>query len=238
MSTTLKNREISVLSFDLDDTLWPCLPTILRAEKLLHQWLVEHVSVITNCYDINQLREKRHKLFNDQLQLKYDLSKLRLKSFEMLAQEFDLSDDWIMPAFDVFYEARQQVSLFEDVKPVLDELTKDYQLASLTNGNADTVKTGIDHWFDYTLNSASVGKMKSEPDIYRQIQHLANIDAQQMVHIGDDPLHDISGAKAAGVFAVWLNRDDKAWSLQDCQPDAEISSLYELPELISELSNA
>lgn len=236
MSPSFKSREICVLSFDLDDTLWPCMPTILHAENMLYQWLVENVSEITNCYDINQLREKRRQLFNDYPELKFDLSKLRIRSFEVLAQEFELNENWIKPAFDVFYEARQQVSLFDDVKPVLDELTKNYQLASLTNGNADTVKTGIDHWFDYTLNSAFVGKMKSEPDIYRQIQYLANIDAPQMVHIGDDPLHDVSGAQAAGVFAVWLNRDSKQWLLEDCQPDAVISSLHELPKLLDELS--
>ena len=238
MSPSFKSREISVLSFDLDDTLWPCKPTIIRAEKLLYQWLFENVSEITSCYDIDQLREKRLQLFSDEPRLKHDLSKLRIRSFEVLAQEFALDDDWITPAFEVFYEARQQVSLFDDVRPVLDELTQDYQLASLTNGNADTIKTGIDHWFDFALNSATVGKMKSEPDIYRQIQQWANIDALQMVHIGDDPLQDISGAKAAGVFAIWLNRDNKQWSLEGCQPDAVISSLYELPELLSELSKA
>ncbi|MFV9616800.1 MAG: HAD family hydrolase, partial [Gammaproteobacteria bacterium] len=82
---------------------------------------------------------------------------------------------------------------------------------------------------------ASVGKLKSEPDIYRQVQKLANIEARQMVHIGDHPLQDISGAKSAGVFAVWLNRQNRPWRLVDCQPDAVISSLRELPSLLKKL---
>ncbi len=229
------SQMIKVLSFDLDDTLWPCFPTILRAEELLYQWLADHVPAITQSYDIYQLRDKRRLLFNEYPDLAYDLTRLRLKSFEVLAEEFELADDWIQPAFEIFYEARQQVTLFDDVKPVLDELKKDFQLVSLTNGNADTVKTGIDHWFDFSLNSASVGTLKSEPDIYRQVQKLANIEPRQMVHIGDDPLHDISGAKSAGVHAIWINRQKKAWSLDGCQPDAEIESLHELPELLGKL---
>jgi len=229
------SKAIKVLSFDLDDTLWPCLPTISRAETLLYQWLSDHVPVITQRYDMYQLRAIRSDLFKRHPELATDLTKLRIRSFELLAEEFELADDWIEPAFEVFYEARQQVTLFDDVTSVLDELRKDYRLVSLTNGNADTVKTGVDHWFDFALNSASVGKLKSEPDIYHEIQKLTDIEAQQMVHIGDDPLHDVSGAKAAGAYAIWLNRQQKQWPLESCEPDAVISNLYELPEIISRL---
>ena len=229
------SQTIKVLSFDLDDTLWPCSPTILRAEKLLYKWLSDHVPEITQNYDIYQLRDQRRSLFNQYPELAFDLTQLRIRSFELLAEEFNLADDWIEPAFEIFYEARQQVTLYDDVIPVLDELKKDFKLVSLTNGNADTVKTGVDHWFDFALNSASVGKLKSEPDIYRQVQKLANIDSRQMVHIGDDPVHDITGAKAAGVLAIWLNRQQKQWTLDDCEPDAVISNLHELPEILSQL---
>lgn len=229
------SHTIKVLSFDLDDTLWPCTPTILRAEEILYQWLAQHVPAITENYNICQLRDKRRLLFNDFPELSYDLTRLRLKSFEMLAEEFSLADDWINPAFEIFYEARQQVTLFDDVKPTLDELTKKFQLVSLTNGNADTVKTGVDHWFDFSINSASVGKLKSEPDIYHQVQLLASIDARQMVHIGDDPVNDVSGAKLAGSYAIWLNREQKPWPLDSCQPDAVISSLQALPSALRKL---
>jgi len=228
-------KNIKVLSFDLDDTLWPCSPTIQRAEKLLYQWLSDHVPVITKHYDINQLREKRRLLLNHHTELAHDMTQLRIKSFEQLTQEFGLAPDWMEPAFETFYKARQQVTLYDDVKPVLDELNKLFQLVSLTNGNADTVLTGIDHWFDFSLSSAMVGKLKSEPDIYRQVHKRANIEASQMVHIGDHPLQDVSGAKSAGVFAIWLNRGQNQWPLEDCRPDAVITSLHELPGLLGKL---
>ncbi len=228
-------QKIKVISFDLDDTLWSCKPTIVRAEALLYQWLSEHVAVITNKYDSIQLREKRCVLYKQYPELVHDLTRLRLKSFALLSEEFKLCDDWERPAFDVFYQARQQVTLFDDVNPVLDELRHDYTLVSLTNGNADTVLTGVSHWFDFSLNSATVGQSKSEPEIYRQVLQWGNIDAGQMLHIGDDPLNDVSGAKAAGVFAVWLNRKQKPWLLSDCEPDATITSLRALPAILCQL---
>jgi putative hydrolase of the HAD superfamily len=227
------SAEIKVISFDLDDTLWPGLPTILRAEKRLFQWMSERVPEITKQYDLYQLRDKRRALLDETPQLAHDLTQLRIRSFELLSIEFDLDQEWIQPAFDVFYDARQQVTLFDDVRPVLDVLVQDFKLASLTNGNADVVKTGVHHWFDYSLNSIIAGSLKSEPAIYRQLQTLAGIEAHQMVHIGDDPLQDIFGAKAAGASAIWLNRDEKVWQLTSCKPDAIISSLTELPSVLN-----
>ena len=228
-------QTIKVLSFDLDDTLWPCLPTILRAEELLYKWLSVNVPVITGSYDVYQLRDKRLALLNCSPELAHDMSRLRIESFHQLAVEFDLTEDWIQPAFEVFYTARQQITLFDDVESVLDVLNKDFSLVSLTNGNADIIKTGVDHWFDFALNAATVGKLKSEPDIYWQVQKMAKIDARQMAHIGDDPINDIAGAKLAGVYAIWLNREQKKWTLDSCQPDAVISSLHELTPLLKKL---
>ena len=230
------SQKIKVLSFDLDDTLWPCLPVIERAEDLLYSWLSEHVPVITQHYDKQQLREKRQALLIQKADIAHDLTRLRILSFEQLAEEFELTTAWIRPAFDIYYEARQQVTLFDDVAPVLDTLTKDYRLVSVTNGNADTVKTGVDHWFEFALSSASVGRSKSEPYIYKQVQKLADIKPRQMIHIGDHPLHDISGAKSAGVFAIWLNREAKSWVQDDCAPDATITSLLELPVVLKQFS--
>ena len=228
-------KTIKVLSFDLDDTLWPCYPTIKRAEKILYQWLSENQPVITNKYSAEQLREKRKLLLRQQPEVAHDLSLLRIKSFEQLAEELNLTTDWFHVAFNIFYQARQQVTLFDDVKPVLDQLKTDFQLVSVTNGNADADKTGISDWFDYSLNSIGVGKLKSEPEIYQQIHTLANIEPHEMVHIGDDPINDIAGAKSAGCFTIWLNRENKSWPSDSDLPDAEITTLHELRETLQKL---
>lgn len=227
---------IKVLSFDLDDTLWPCYPTIKRAEKKLYQWLSENQPAITKQYSAEQLREKRKLLLEQQPELAHNLSLLRIKSFEQLAEELNLTDNWFQIAFNIFYEARQQVTLFDDVQPVLDQLKNNFQLVSLTNGNADADKTGIAHWFDYSLNSIQVGKLKSEPEMYQQVHSLANIEPYEMVHIGDDPINDIAGAKLAGCLAIWLNRTNKSWELDHVQPDAEITTLHELSDILQKLN--
>lgn len=228
-------NNIRVISFDLDDTLWPGMPTILAAENKLYRFLQENVSVITQRYDMMQLRDRRRELLSRYPELAHDLTALRLRSFEALADEFGLDREWIRPAFELFYEARQQVSLFPDVAPVLEALQQQYRLASLTNGNADPEKTGVAHWFEYSLNSITAGSLKSQPMIYRQLQRQMGVSAGEHVHVGDDPENDVLGAKTAGAFAIWLNREQKPWPLGDCQPDSEIQNLHALPAVLATL---
>ena len=95
--------------------------------------------------------------------------------------------------------------------------------------------TGISHWFDFSLNAAGVGKLKSEPDIYRMVHERAGIQPSQMVHIGDDPLYDIAGAKSAGSPAIWMNRENRTWVQDGFNPDAEINTLHDLPALLKQL---
>ena len=40
--------KIKSVSFDLDDTLWPLLPVILKAEKDTNKWLIENYPGVEN----------------------------------------------------------------------------------------------------------------------------------------------------------------------------------------------
>lgn len=231
-------RQIKLLSFDLDDTLWPCMPTIMAAEQAHYRWLNENVPVISSRYDIKQLRDKRLALMAQNPHWAHDLSKVRTESLLALSEEFDCGADWIEAAFQVFYEARQVVDLFEDVVPVLDRLAKDYPMLALTNGNADISHTGISHWFEFAMSAADVGAKKSEPLIYQMALSQVSVAARYAVHIGDDPVQDVLGARRAGMISVWLNREQKTWTQNNYQPDAEISSLHELPCLLEKFEQA
>ena len=104
MKTTIK-----LLSFDLDDTLWPCRPTIIAAENALYRWLQDNVPEIPRLYDIHALRQKRIEYLEQHQDLAHDMSRLRIASLQALAREMALAEDWVNDAFEVFYEARQSV---------------------------------------------------------------------------------------------------------------------------------
>ena len=225
---------IKLLSFDLDDTLWPCKPTILLAEETLYTYLQNRVPKITQQLDILQLRKKRQIFLELHPELCHNLSVLRVESLKALASEFSLEDDWVDEAFQVFYDARQKVTLFDDAVAALDQLHTDYRLVAVSNGNANIEKTGVGHWFEFSVSAADVGFMKPHPAIFEAVLERSNCLVDEVLHIGDDH-NDVFGARQAGIRSVWLNRSDKKWQYQDCEADFHINSLAELPGLLEEL---
>ena len=180
-----------LICFDLDDTLWPCMPTIEHAEKTLYDWLEQQYPVITRNYTTQQLRDKRKALLKTQPELQHDLSAARRVHLQQLADEFGLSHSWVEPAFQVFYQARQQVQLFDDVRPVLDALKQDFTLVALTNGNAHIHKVGLQDFFAAQVSAADVSAAKPDPAMFIEAMQQFGVSTQQTLHVGDHAIHDI-----------------------------------------------
>ena len=93
------SQPIKVISFDLDDTLWPCFPTIRDAEQRLFDWLEKNMPEVTRRYSMEQLRDKRKQQIRQNPDMVHDLSEFRRWSFIQLAEELGLPHDWVEPAF-------------------------------------------------------------------------------------------------------------------------------------------
>lgn len=224
-----------LICFDLDDTLWPCMPTIQFAEQALYDWLSEFKPAITQTYDNEQLREKRKQLIQQRPELMHDLSAARKVHLKQLADETGDTYEWVDTAFNVFYEARQEVNLYEDVLPVLSILKKNYTLAALTNGNAHITKTGLSEYFDFQVSAADVLASKPDPAMFISAMHKAGVSPQQTLHVGDHPLHDIQGARNAGIDSVWLRRFAQNWDINEKEPDQQFDNLKQLHNWLSGL---
>jgi len=59
---------------------------------------------------------------------------------------------------------------------------------------------------------------------------------EQIVHVGDDPEHDVRGAANAGFRTVWLNRSGRNWP-GGRRADAEIGDLAELEAVLAAWEN-
>jgi len=217
-----------LICFDLDDTLWPCMPTIQCAEQAIYDWMAEHKPAITQAYSIEQLRDKRKVLIHDQPKLINDLSAARLAHLKALAEEFNDSADWVDEAFKVFYQARQKVALYDDVIPVLLELKQYFTLVALTNGNAHIKHTGLAEYFSFQVSAADVLAAKPHPAMFIRAMQQAEVRPQETLHVGDHPIHDIQGARNAGVDAVWINRFQRVWDTNQQTPRQQFDDLYQL----------
>ena len=123
-------------------------------------------------------------------------------------------------------DRRNAVELFAEVRPVLERLAQRYTLASLSNGNADVRLIGLDDVFSFSLNAMDVGAAKPDRRMFESACARLGARPAQVVHVGDDPEHDVQGAANAGFRTVWLNRTGRDWPGGPAA-DAEIGDLQE-----------
>jgi HAD superfamily hydrolase (TIGR01549 family) len=217
-----------VLSFDLDDTLWPVGPVIAGAESVLFSWLQEHFPRTVNGHSIESLRVLRAGVAERFPEQGHDLSFLRQRAlrdlFGAAGHPETLADD----AFEVFFAARNRVEFYEDVRPALTRLSARYRLFALSNGNADLERCGVANLFAGHVTARSAGAAKPDSRIFAQLLKEAGVEAHQVMHVGDDPLADVVGAAQAGMQAVWLNRDARAWPESFARPSRTITTLAEI----------
>jgi FMN hydrolase / 5-amino-6-(5-phospho-D-ribitylamino)uracil phosphatase len=224
---------IQAITLDLDDTLWPIWPCIERAEKLLHEWLGAHAprtaALLT---DAEALREIRLHMNERRPDLKHDLSALRRESIRLALERAGEDPSLAEAAFDVFFAERQNVTLYEDALPALEFLAARYPVVSLSNGNADLARIGLARLFRGVVSARSFGIAKPDPRIFHAAAEAAGARPEAVLHVGDDVLLDVLGAKHAGMQAAWINRGEALWPHDDPIPDVECFSLSELCALL------
>lgn len=219
---------INVLSFDLDDTLWPCMQTIMHAEEQLMQWLKSRALQLTEVHTIRSLREHRRELARQEPAIAHDLNLLREIQLRQLLQEFDHDPGIAAEAVDYFQQFRNLVDPYPDVLPALTRLKSNYTLVSVTNGTTEIDKTPLKGIFHHNLNAKQVGHAKPHPAIFEQVVEITGNDPQQILHVGDDPLRDVDSARSFGLHALWLNRHASEWPDDIKRAEIEITSLTEL----------
>jgi 2-haloalkanoic acid dehalogenase type II len=220
---------IRAIFFDLDDTLWDCQPVILRAEHALLDFLGERYPRVLERHDLDSMRALRVQVAHEHPAMRHDFTWLRLESLRRHARDAGYPEAMADEAFEVFFRARNEVVLYDDVRPALDRLVGAYRLFAISNGNANLQAIGLDHYFEATLAARDAGMLKPDPRIFEILLERAGLRAHEAAHVGDDPHADVEGARAAGLLPVWLNRQRAAWALESSAPDVEIASLHELP---------
>ncbi len=215
----LNLSKIQAITLDLDDTLWPVWPTIDHAESRLQQWLMVHAPQTAQlCADPEMKQRIRSEVTKRHPNKAHDLSFLRRESIReslMRAGEaLHLADT----AFDVFFEARQSVTLYEGVELALAQLAQRYPLIGLSNGNADVFRTPAGPYFTHALSARSVGVAKPDVRIFHAAAAQLQLPVEAVLHVGDDAVTDVQGARRAGMQAVWVNTQNHTWSHDEVQP--------------------
>jgi len=219
---------IKAITLDLDDTLWPIWPTIERAEKVLHEWLVDNAPMAAALFSSPlALREIRDYMAANRPDLKNDLSAVRRESIRLALYRAGENPLLAEAAFDVFFAERQRVTLFEDAQPSLEFLAARFPLVTISNGNADIARVGLGAYFRATISAREFGVGKPDPRIFHAAAGAVDLKPEDILHVGDDATLDALGAINAGMQAAWVNRSDHLWPHEQ-EPHVTLGSLTEL----------
>jgi FMN phosphatase YigB (HAD superfamily) len=227
-------RPIRALLFDLDDTLWPIVPVIVAAEEALYAWLQQHAPAVAAAHSIDSMRARRLALVEADPRHRIDLMALRALVMAEVFAACGEDPGKIAAGMALFGNARNQVTLFDDVAPALQRLGRTFLLGTISNGAADLTAIGMARHFRVSVAAHEFGSAKPDPAIFAHACNALGVAPSEAVYVGDDPALDVLGAQQAGMRAVWINRFDRALP-PHILPDAICSGLDQLESWLASI---
>lgn len=231
---------IQLITFDLDHTLWDPHEALIRAEQKMYQWLCEQLPQVAILYSYDDFVRYRIETARNNPELAWQVSEIRKHVIRLVLAQAEVPEaqhaELVEEAFMVFFRERSRLEMFPGVIEVLKELSAEYSLMALTNGNASLRLAGINHWFDAYFNAENVGAPKPDGAMFKAALAQAKVTAAQAIHVGDSMSMDVIAAKQQGFKAVWANYRDEIWQ-DSIRPDAEIADIRQLPDIIRQLAH-
>jgi len=224
---------VSAICFDLDNTLWEIEPVLMRAERILADWLEARYPRIPERFSSADVLEMRAALLREQPHQAHDLSYLRRETIARLAAQVGYDRDIAHEAFALWHAARNQLEPYTEVISALESLKRRFRLATLSNGNADLAAIGLAHHFEISLSAGALGCAKPDARTYAGVADALTLTPAEILFVGDEPYADVVGPRAAGMQTVWVNRGGVVWPEALPAPDACVTDLAGLVALLA-----
>lgn len=223
------------ITLDLDDTLWPVLPALERADQAVHEWLQQHYPEVARRWPILAMRTLRTQVTADRPDLVHDFTTQRQLTLQRAFTACGIATAPIETLWDIYFTARNSVQLFPDSLPALQRIAAQWPVASLTNGNADLQLIGIHTHFACHVCARDAGMAKPDPRIFLAAAAQLGVAPADILHVGDDPAMDIVGAHAAGLRTAWINRRGETWpSALGAAPELDLPNLAALADWLDQ----
>ncbi|WP_426415161.1 HAD family hydrolase [Aestuariirhabdus sp. LZHN29] len=231
---------IDAISFDLDDTLWDNPPVIRAAEAALENWVRKQVPKLVPYYQLETLLIFRRELIATNPHLRHRISELReqvlFRALVHSGYPEKESQALASEGFNLFLEARHQVTPYPEAEALLQTLGSRFTLIALTNGNADVARLPLGRHFDHSVRAEQISLAKPDPDFYRAALQRVGVAPQRTLHIGDDLQNDVISARDAGLFTLWFNprKQEVDRNLSREPIELQVERLEEIPATIKQ----
>jgi len=236
---------IRAVLFDLDDTLCDDLAATERAYQVIAERAKRHLPGLSLDRFAHVSARLSYEIWGGIDLIKPPkLAQVRRDIWQKTLAECGHADHGDLAAIvddltDLHIAVRRTgVHLFPDALATLDRLRADgFRLAVVTNGVSEThaekiIALGIRDHFDAVLLPDEVGFAKPDARVFRLACEKLGVAPTEAAMVGDNPFADVAGAKGAGLFAVWYNPRGLSFPSQTLRPDAEVTTLAEVVDVI------
>ena len=225
---------ISAISFDGDMTLWDFQKVMRHSLKKALEELRSLVpSQPAEDLSVEEMIAIRNRVEDEVKGRIWNLEEIRLLAFERTLESVGRHDhDMAVHLNEIYLKHRfEDMELYPDVVPALDQLAPHFKLGLLSNGNSYPERCGLEGRFAFVVFSQDVQIQKPDRRIFEITAGKAGCPLDQMLHVGDSLKNDVAGAHEAGAQTVWLNREGLT-NETETRADHEINTLAELPGIL------
>jgi putative hydrolase of the HAD superfamily len=235
-------RAFDAVFFDLDGTLWDrrsCSDRVLqglmpRILQILGEGDARRVMIHFNAAFLEMVREYG-------IHSRRALSKT--ERFERLLGRYGVRRQALAQELGDKYTAAWRLFMRNflrgDALRVLEALREqEVALGAIVNGvPAIAIQTveglGLRPYLDHLVISGLVGVEKPDRRIFDHALKLAGVEPDRALHVGDNPVVDVAGAKRAGMKAAWLQTREHRLPKGLSAPDYVVGSLGEVLKLVT-----
>ncbi|HLX25966.1 MAG TPA: HAD family hydrolase [Candidatus Cybelea sp.] len=239
----MPRRDLSVVLFDLDDTLHDDTYAYSNAaEEVAREVAAEHGidALALKAAYIAESEGFWHRL--SPLDLKVKLANLRASMWQTALESVGVEDSGLAQRSAERYSAyrTKYFMLFPGAIDVLRSLReRGIKLGIVTNGLSETHREKIavlqiSEYFDAIFLSDEVGMVKPDPLLFAHACRTLGGAPAHAAMVGDRYDRDIRGAIEAGLFTIWLNVRDEELPPGATPPDATCSSIVDAGRILLE----
>jgi putative hydrolase of the HAD superfamily len=203
---------VAAVTFDAMGTLVSIEPPGPRLQRSLARRLGREVDP-ARCEAAMRVEMRHYRAHCTGARDAASLAALRLDCASLLADALALD----VPGAELLPSLTDAIAFhaYPDARPALDQLAAaGLNLAVIANWDISLTdvlaRLGLAEPFEAIVTAAAVGAAKPDPKPFHVALERLGVDASQCVHVGDDPVTDIAGARAAGLAAVLVDRSGKA----------------------------
>lgn len=238
---------LKAIFFDMDETLCGTSQADKIAGQELAKWIKQNYPSINapQAFVVRYLQGVYKKLnheFPQLVSLLPDENAFRCGLIQTILaeQNIHINAEQAEQTQQFFNTARMNAfDFFPGVKDMLKKLRADYTLVVITNGpifsqHPKLKAVDMQDWVDHIIVGGEEHEEKPAASIFQKALRLANVTAEEAIHVGDSLPADIAGANQMGIVSVWINASGEK-NTTEIVPNFEVRKTTQLSQLLTSI---